>query len=129
MMDTLKNPTSLIFLIVLVVVVNRFNQYYFEKNFLIQVKSPCDPKLEVCFAPTCESNELGCEPLPYKKVEIAANSAPACLEEHKCANFYCESNTQCNITYCDPIAGDEICFMSKQTEEEIKVPILEFEEE
>ncbi len=111
-----KNPKfllTLVFLIVICVVANRFYQYYINKNFLVEVNAVCDPKTETCFSPTCESDELGCEPAPYKKVEILYKDAPRCLEEHNCTEFTCGLNTQCIITYCSEstLSDGESCFV------------------
>lgn len=101
MKSAVKNLSFLFLLIVILVVANRFHQYYFERNFLINVNSACNPEVESCFSPTCESDELGCEPVPYKMVEIIASAAPSCLEEHTCEDFQCEPGTRCSIQYCD----------------------------
>ena len=86
--------------IVFLVVLNRFDQYYLKKNFLLKVNTGCNPASEQCFVSDCSAADPECDQSPYKKIEILAAQAPACLEEHQCQTFSCGGLSQCQVTYC-----------------------------
>ena len=107
-----RNPiyTLMVFaLIVLVVVGYRYKDYILDNNFLLDVHAECGSNEGTCFSPNCsEEGELGCDSVPYKKVEILASEAPKCLEEHACKNFFCSiDQASCNITYCSEESLEE----------------------
>jgi hypothetical protein len=100
----------LIVLVLLGVTGHRYYEYVYQKNFLLDVNTTCDPKINNCFIFNCESGP-DCSNMPYKKIEIIAKDAPKCLEEHTCENFSCGGIENCSVTYCsDNILSDgELC--------------------
>ena len=88
-------------LVTLVVIFNRYQQYVYNKNFILDVNTVCDPTIEQCFISDCTPGTDSCDITPYKKVEILDLYAPKCLEEHSCSIFTCEEKKgDCSITYC-----------------------------
>ena len=81
--------TALI-LIVALVVGARYYTYIVKRDFLIEASTICDSSTEACFTADCDTEDPECDLTPYKKVEIVANEAPECLEEHRCESFTCE---------------------------------------
>lgn len=112
-----KNPANLLILIILVllaVIVYRYDQYVLKKNFLLNIATACDPSFESCFVVDCSPEEdEECDQTPYKKIEIRASEAPMCLQEHSCDTFECEPGTSCVASYCsdDALEEGEICSM------------------
>ena len=92
---------SLIVLFILFFVFYRYYQYAVVKNFVLEVNTICNSKLESCFD---ASEDLSFGQNPYKKVSIIAHYAPKCLENHDCESFSCSEDlkniSQCKITYC-----------------------------
>ena len=90
---------GLFIVLLIIVVAYRYNQYVLNKNFLLEVNATCDKNIENCFLSDCEP-DMGCDPTPYKKIEIQSNQSPWCMEEHTCPSFYCKDNNTCKVTYC-----------------------------
>ena len=80
----------------------RFDQYVLAKNYVVSSQAPCDPTQGQCFIEQCPIDEDLCDSEPYVKVEVLANQAPACLEEHSCTAFSCDGMASCAIEYCTP---------------------------
>lgn len=114
---------------VLAVVGFRYHQYVIERNFVLAVNAPCNPETESCFAWACDPEEdEECDLTPYKKVEIIANEAPQCLEEHACEEFSCDPESEtCSVTYCEDetIEEWEMCVMPEEAIEEETVVLEE----
>lgn len=95
------------FLGIVAVIGYRFDQYQLRHNYLVDANVPCNPATEKCFASDCSpKDDLSCDTSPYKKVEIRASAAPACMEEHTCSTFECAPGTDCSVTYCSADALD-----------------------
>jgi hypothetical protein len=88
----------------------RYYEYINQRNFLLDVNVSCNPETESCFVADCESGP-DCDETPYKKVEIIAHDAPACLEEHSCETFSCSGLVNCTVTTCsdNSLADGEKC--------------------
>lgn len=90
----------------------RYYSYFVTQDFIIYANVICDTNVEACFVSDCIPGEdLGCDGLPYKKIEILANEAPKCILEHTCETFSCENYPSCVVTYCsaDVIEDGEAC--------------------
>lgn len=101
---------STILLVLLSVIVGRYQGYVVGGDFLLQTKMSCDPGAAACFVSDCQPGaDLNCE--PYAKVEVLARDAPACLEEHACETFSCGGRLGCSVSYCSDAAleGGERC--------------------
>lgn len=107
---------ALVIICISLIVGYRFHQYMVERNFVIEVNTTCDSKVENCFS---ASEDLSFGQNPYKKVKIIAHYAPKCLEEHNCESFTCPNDvgnsSECEITYCsnDTKVDGEECLMGK----------------
>jgi hypothetical protein len=99
---------ALFLAVICIVAWYRYDQYVVQKNFLLEVNAVCNPASEACFVADCSpTDDPFCDTTPYKKVEILASEAPACLEEHTCESFSCDGIERCSITYClDEIKED-----------------------
>jgi len=97
----------------LVVVAYRYEGYVHLRDFTLVVNGPCDPETHNCFVSDCSpDDDPDCDTTPYDKVEITDNQAPACLEEHTCAEFSCPADAEdCSVTYCaaDALEDGEAC--------------------
>lgn len=104
MNDTLNTiAVSAVLLVLLSVIVGRYQGYVVDGDFLLQTTTSCDPGEASCFVPDCQpGTDLSCE--PYAKVEVLARDAPACLEEHACETFSCEGRAGCSVSYCSDMA-------------------------
>ncbi|MES2225726.1 MAG: hypothetical protein V4480_02855 [Patescibacteria group bacterium] len=90
----------------------RYDQYLVEKQYTLRVDVSCDSAAESCFAADCTPDSgPDCDPTPYKKVEIRAADAPACLEEHSCEHFSCAGIASCTLSLCsgDVLEDGEKC--------------------
>jgi hypothetical protein len=89
----------------------RYEEYLVKRNFIMVANVPCDPSTEACFALDCDPGDAECEATPYKKAEILASEAPACVEEHTCESFSCDGASSCSVTYCaeDTLEDGELC--------------------
>src|ERR1035437_1576702 len=99
-----KSTTYLLiflFIILFIITGYRYKEYVRDKNFTLEVNTVCDINNEKCFVSDCSADDSECDTTPYKKVEILANQAPKCLEEHNCSSFSCESRKKCSVTYCN----------------------------
>lgn len=101
-MKRASRPTgSMIAVALLIVIAIRYYDYLVARNFIIYANVVCNPDIEECFVSDCDPTEdLGCDGLPYKKVQISASEAPACTIEHNCEYFYCEDFSSCVVAYC-----------------------------
>jgi hypothetical protein len=111
-------------LILLLVAGYRYKKYIIDKDFIINVSTACNISTERCFIADCSPNDDSeCDVTPYKKVEILAAVASACLGEHTCENFSCESSENCNITYCSEENLDvgEKCYDNNASETQIYI--------
>lgn len=97
----------------------RFYGYMVQKDYVLYVNTACDPNTEACFDPNTDASV---DETPYKKVEITAKFAPACLGEHSCEEeFTCDSVSEqanCSITYCseDTLEDGEQCYTAENAE-------------
>lgn len=98
MQKSTKLTIIFIFLSLFVVMVYRYYDYVFDKNFVLMMNTKCDPSRELCFS--TDDPSLDFDKGPYKKIEILAKDAPACLEEHTCENFSCAGIKSCTETFC-----------------------------
>jgi hypothetical protein len=125
-----KNPANLLILIILVllaVIVYRYDQYILKKNFLLNIAANCDPSIESCFVVNCSPEEdEECDQTPYKKIEILASEAPMCLQEHSCDSFECESGTSCVAVYCseNTLEEWEVCSLPIEGDEAVEETII-----
>lgn len=108
-----KGPVPLLIIFLLVILgifAYRYDQYLLKQNYLIDAQVPCDPSQEQCFAVDCSDDDPECDTTPYKKVEMLAAEAPACLVEEGCEAFSC-STESCQITFCsdDTLEDGEVC--------------------
>ena len=100
---------------ILIVIGYRFDQYVLQKNYRVDAHTVCDPKTERCFAADCSSgSDPECDPTPYKKVQVRAAEAPACLLENNCDSFSCTTSS-CKTLYCDDstLEDGEVCTSSQ----------------
>lgn len=97
--------------IFLIVIGYRYQQYLLTKNYTLEINTICNPRAERCFKLDGADSSVDPESASYKKVDILAQYAPACLEEHTCTDFSCAGISQCTITYCatDTIVDGESC--------------------
>lgn len=99
-------------MVIFAIVWYRYDQYVVQRNFIIHAAAPCDSSEGTCFVADCSpEDDETCDLTPYKKVELLANKAPACLEEHTCASFACAAIDSCTETYCDEesLEEGEVC--------------------
>lgn len=97
---------SAILLVLLSVVVGRYQGYLVDRDFILQTTTSCDPGTAACFVSACLPGAApDCE--PYAKVEVLAHDAPACLEEHACAAFTCQGRLDCSVSYCSEAALED----------------------
>lgn len=113
-------PTPHIFASILLLafaatVASRYYHYVNQRDFLLKANTACDPAVHACFIMACEAGDADCDPGPYEKVEVLAQDAPACLEEHRCQAFSCDARPGCAIHYCalDNLAAGETCTTPK----------------
>lgn len=87
----------------------RYFDYVIAEKFLLAVNAPCDPASERCFVYDCSpEDDPECDGTPYKKVEIRAHDAPACLLEHACESFACSGREEsCSVSYCEAETMEE----------------------
>lgn len=113
MLKDSKTFLLFIFILVLLVSVTRFYQYKVNDNYVLLANVACDPEVESCFVWDCDLDEPDCDRSSYKKVEILASEAPACLEEHGCENFSCDYSSSCKVIECADVYLEEweICIM------------------
>lgn len=128
--------TSRYFILMILVVVvavfgYRFNAYVLEKDYTILANTICDPLTESCFVADCDPDEdSDCDISPYKKVEILAHEAPACLLEHTCEQFAC-STESCVVTECseEDLEEGEVCALVTDTLLEEGTNVMESDDE
>ena len=86
----------------LVIILYRYEQYVVEKNFMVFSHIPCDTATQSCFQVDCDSAEDStCDAFAYKKITLPAREASACIYEHTCDDFRCDSTSaRCSITLC-----------------------------
>ena len=106
-----KSILALSFLSIFVILGFRYHQYIISENFILYLNGPCDVSIESCFVWDCDILDPECDASPYKKIEIIAKDAPACLEEHVCEEFSCNGLDNCRATYCseDTLEEEERC--------------------
>lgn len=102
---------STITILLLIVIIYRFEQYQVEKNFYIYGTVACDTEFESCFGYECAAEDAECEISAYKKVELHASNAPKCLFENDCSSFSCTNLENCSETYCseETLEDGEVC--------------------
>jgi len=103
---------SLLAVMVVAIVVFRYQQYVVDRVYPIEANLACDPALHACFVADCSpADDPECDLTPYEKVSISAHDAPACLEAHTCDAFTCEGRRGCAIIYCSEaaLAEGETC--------------------
>jgi hypothetical protein len=105
-------------LIVAIATGARYYSYIIKKDYLLEANTTCDTATGDCFVADCNSDDPDCDLAPYKKVEIVANEAPKCLEEHTCETFSCEGLEECSLTYCsdETIEEGERCQTLEESE-------------
>lgn len=97
---------STILLVLLSVIVGRYQGYVIDRDYPLQTTTSCDPDTNTCFLSGCQPGaDLSCE--PYAKVEVLARDAPACLEEHACERFTCEGRVGCSVSFCSGTAVED----------------------
>jgi hypothetical protein len=101
MKNKLKHLLVLIILVVVFVIMYRYDQYIIKKNFILEVSISCDSSKETCFVMDCSVDiDPDCDKNPYKKIKISATYAPICLEEHTCDDFTCDNLNDCSTLIC-----------------------------
>lgn len=106
-----KILTLFVILLIVFVILYRFNDYIVNENHLITVFTECEKQKNNCFISTEEFASFNFQLAPYKKVEISEADAPKCLEEHSCSDFICNGINTCKITLCDDMtkSNGELC--------------------
>jgi hypothetical protein len=107
----------------------KFSQYTVQENYILYALITCDPTTHNCFTTDCDPENEECDTSTYKKVEMTANAAPACVKENNCEEFACESDDpNCSETYCseDTLEEGERCTENTETIEETNdtVPVV-----
>lgn len=84
-----------------VVLLGAFARYYYLKEYIFHIETPCDPAFEICFVRDCEADECPPNGLShYRTFDILANKFDAC-EADNC-EFFCETNpSECVELVCD----------------------------
>ncbi len=126
MEKTQKYWLALFAIIVISVIGYRYYDYVVQRNFLLEVNVTCDPATDTCFVMDCvPAEDPFCDITPYKKVELLASEAPACLEEHACEAFSCGASESCTETFCSDDTREEweICTDASFTSAPEEAPI------
>jgi hypothetical protein len=97
----------LVGMIVVVIAVVKYLQFYVYQDFTFSTQVDCDPSIESCFQLLEENRDeetvtIYYDGSPYKYVEMPATIAPACLEETTCQDFTCDQvGGGCETYFCD----------------------------
>ncbi len=107
-----KKDIFLIFLLLFLIFISilySYNNFYTNRNFIIEAELPCDPKTHSCFIGDCENTNLECNESEIyyfyliKKKSSTKIPLKECLGGELCELKYCtKSNVEefSNYTEC-----------------------------
>ena len=114
-----KNSILLYSLLFIFLISLGFGYYrvYISKDFLIQVHTPCDTKMNSCFVESCQDGLINCkEGSFYEEItKKASNIFRQCGDEISDCKITCEpGEIDCSVNFCEPSA-DNTCSDSTNT--------------
>ncbi len=84
--------------------------YFENKDFVMNLESPCDPQTESCFYRNCSEEECPPNQLEvYKYVDVPAWFFEKC-SENSCFQECLDNTENCEFTYCDPESVEDTCW-------------------